>query len=126
MADAFLEMTKDGVVSAETVNDVMLVSFSSGGIREERQVLQVLAELGPYVEVNPGCNVVIDMENIEYLSSAGLGSLVGILKKTHEGNGTLKLARMQDAIVELFEVMRLTKIYEIFDDPQAAVDSFGG
>jgi anti-anti-sigma factor len=124
MSEACLERTKDGIASVETINDVLLVSFSSGGIREERQILQVLAELGPYVEAHPGCNLVIDMEKIEYLSSAGLRGLVGILKKSHKGNGNLKLSRMQDAIVELFDVMRLTKIFEIFDDPQAAIDSF--
>jgi anti-sigma B factor antagonist len=68
----------------------------------------------------------MNLENIEYLSSAGLGNLVGLLKKSRRSNGLFKLCCLQEPIQELFEVMRLTKIFEIFKTESEAVKSFEG
>jgi anti-anti-sigma regulatory factor len=46
------------------------------------------------------------------------------LKKSRRSNGHFKLCNLQTSILELFEVMRLTKIFEIFDTEDAAVSSF--
>ncbi len=122
--ESFMELTKDGIVTTQAVDGILVVHFSMGRIREEREVLRVLTELGEFIELNPGGEVLVNLENIEYLSSAGLGALVGLLKRSRKGNGQLKLCCVQPSIYELFEVMRLTRIFEILDDQDAAITSF--
>ncbi len=121
---SFMELTKDGIVTAEAVEGVLVVNFSRGRIREEREILRILTELGKHIEENQGSDVLINMENIEYLSSAGLGSLVGLLKKSRKTNGNLRLCCLQATILELFEVMRLTKIFELFETYQEALSAY--
>jgi anti-anti-sigma factor len=118
--------TKDGIVRSRTVGNVVVVSFQRGRIREEREILKALEDLGKYIESHPGVRLLLNLENIEYLSSAGLGNLVGLLKKSRRGNGQFKLCKLQGSIFELFEVMRLTKIFEIFDTEENALKSFTG
>lgn len=122
--NSFMELTKDGIVTAEAVDGVLVVNFSRGRIREEREILRILTELGKHIEAHEGSDVLINMENIEYLSSAGLGALVGLLKKSRKTNGNLRLCCLQPTILELFEVMRLTKIFELFDSYQEALSAY--
>jgi anti-anti-sigma factor len=119
-----MDGTKDGIVRYKTTGKVVVVSFQRGRIREEREILKALEELGKYIETHSGTSVLLNLDNVEYLSSAGLGNLVGLLKKSRRSNGHFKLCSLQTSILELFEVMRLTKIFEIFDTEDAAVSSF--
>ena len=122
---SFMELTKDGIVTTEAVDGVLVLSFRRGRIREEREILRILSELGEFIEANEGSQVLINMENVEYLSSAGLGTLVGLLKKSRSANGSLKLCGLQSSILELFEVMRLTKIFDLHDAVDEAIAAFG-
>lgn len=119
------EGSKDGIARTRNVGGVVVVTFQRGRIREEREILKALEDLGKYIESHAGVRLLLNLENVEYLSSAGLGNLVGLLKKTRRGNGRFKLCRLQGSIQELFEVMRLTKIFEIFETEEAALKSFG-
>jgi anti-sigma B factor antagonist len=119
-----MDSTKDGIIRFERVGAVVVATFQRGRIREEREILRALEEMGKFIDSHPKVNLLLNLENIEYLSSAGLGNLVGLLKKSRKTNGQFKLCNLQEPILELFEVMRLTKIFEIFDGVEAAAASF--
>lgn len=121
-----MDSNKDGIVRYTNASGVIVVNFQRGRIREEREILKAMEEMGKFIDTHPNTNVLLNLENIEYLSSAGLGNLVGLLKKSRRSGGLFKLCRLQEAIFELFEVMRLTKIFEIFETEEAAVKSFSG
>ena len=104
-----------GVVVAKVVN---------GTFREEKKILLALERLGTIIDSRNKVQMVLDMENVEYLSSAGLGRLVALLKKAMAGGGCLHLAAMRQEIHELFEVMRLGQIFKIFDSVDGAVGEF--
>lgn len=123
--DSTREKAKEGISQAITVGNVRVVSFQRGRIREEREILKALEEVGKYVECHHNLRLLLNLENIEYLTSAGLGTLVGILKKVRRSNGELKLCCLQAPIRELFEVMRLTRIFDIFETEEAAHKAFG-
>ena len=116
--------SKEGLVSSRLEGDVAVISFNRGRIRDEREILKALESLGRYIESRTCLKVLLDLANIEYLSSAGLGHLVGLLKKCRTRGGNLKLSGLNEAIRELFEVMRLDKIFELFPSAREAVESF--
>jgi len=121
------DATQDGIVRVINAGkDVRVVNFQRGRIREEREILKALEDLGKYIVSHSGLRLLMNLENIEYLSSAGLGNLVGLLKKSRRSNGLFKLCCLQEPIEELFEVMRLNKIFEIFKTEAEAVKSFEG
>ena len=119
-----MDSTRDGIVRFTNEGSTVVVNFQRGRIREEREILKALEDLGKYIESHPGVRLLLNLENVEYLSSAGLGNLVGLLKKSRRSNGRLKLCRLQESIMELFEVMRLTKIFEIHETQEEAVRAF--
>jgi anti-sigma B factor antagonist len=68
--------------------------------------------------------LVMDFQEVNYLNSMGLGVVAATLKKVKKSKGDLKLINLSPAVQELFELTRLTKVFEIFDSEEEAVKSF--
>jgi anti-sigma B factor antagonist len=118
-----MELTKEGILTSSEADGVVVLRFDRGRIRDERELLKALHDLCLFAEPKTDLRMVLDMSNIEYLSSAGLGALVGLLKKIRTNKGALKLCCMHSQIYELFEVMRLEKIFEICGTQDEALQS---
>ena len=66
-------------------------------------------------------NLVIDMENVDFLDSTGLGVLVGGLKKVRAHDGTMELICSQDRLLKIFRITGLAKVFTIHDSESAAL-----
>jgi anti-anti-sigma factor len=119
-----MQSTSQRIVSTDDVNGVRIVRFLEGRIGNEAEVHRTLGELGAFIEEHPGSRLLVNLEYLEYLSSAGLGNLVGLLKKSHKTHGAFRLCCLQESIRQLFEVMRLDRIFKILDTEEEALRSF--
>jgi anti-sigma B factor antagonist len=68
--------------------------------------------------------LVIDMAEVDYVDSSGLGSMVACLRSVNKLGGDIRIASLQDRVRAVFELIRLHHVFEIFDAVPAAVDSF--
>jgi anti-sigma B factor antagonist len=69
--------------------------------------------------------ICVDLKNLEYLSSAGIKTLISILKTCKRWNrGDLRLASMPPRIAEVFDLAGLTPLFKIYPDIVEAVGSF--
>jgi len=68
--------------------------------------------------------IVLDLEGVSRMDSAGVGELVACYKRAKEEGGGLKLLNLPPAIDDLLQVSKLNHVFEIFRDEQEAVDSF--
>ena len=100
--DLSLETRPEGdktVVSVAGEIDV----YTAPKLRE--QIVQ-LVEDGRY-------HLVVDMEQVEFLDSTGLGVLVGGLKRVRAHDGSLQLVCTQERILKIFRITGLTKVFPI-------------
>ena len=70
-------------------------------------------------------NVVINLSNVEYLDSTGLGVLIGGLKRMREAGGNLSLVGLGMRILRIFEITGLNKIFDIYDTEEEAAAKEG-
>ena len=70
-------------------------------------------------------DIVIDLGNVNYISSAGWGIFISEIKEIRENGGDLKLAAMIGDVYEVFELLEFQTILESFDTVEEAVSSFG-
>ncbi|MCK5378237.1 MAG: STAS domain-containing protein [Acidobacteria bacterium] len=70
--------------------------------------------------------VLIDMTEIDYVDSTGLGELVGYLQRFEDQGRRLALLRPQSRIRNLLKVTQLDKVFQIFTDEQEAVEALKG
>jgi anti-anti-sigma factor len=72
-----------------------------------------------------GCyNIILNIEGLTYINTAGLSIIADAYKKASQNRGSLKILNAGDAIRELLDVVRFTKIIEIYEDEEEAVASF--
>ncbi len=68
--------------------------------------------------------VVLNLREVNYIDSGGLGTLVSLYTTAHNAGGALKLTCLTQRVGDLLQVTKLLTIFEVFDDEQAAVNSF--
>lgn len=105
-------------ISLETKRDVAILAFHNDCFK----IRQFEAVIWPILQTNP--KVVFDLRHIQFIDSAGCGVLLACLKTLIGIGGDLKLCRVQASVLTLFELLRLHRIFEIFDTPEEAVGSF--
>ena len=59
--------------------------------------------------------LVIDMENVDFLDSTGLGVLVGGLKKLRAHDGSMQLICTQERLLKIFRITQLAKVFAIYE-----------
>ena len=69
-------------------------------------------------------NILLNMNGVNYVDSAGLGELVGAYTTATNQGGSVKLLNLQGKMRDLMQITKLYTIFATFDDEQAAVSSF--
>lgn len=65
--------------------------------------------------------LVVDLSATHYLDSAGLGILVGLLKRANESNLSLVIAGARPQVRRVFEITRLNQVFTMRDDVASAL-----
>jgi anti-sigma B factor antagonist len=65
--------------------------------------------------------IVVDLTNVAYMDSSGLGVLIGALKRSREENGDLIVASPNPRISRILDVTGLSRIFNVHDDMNGAV-----
>ncbi|WP_370617348.1 STAS domain-containing protein [Mumia sp. Pv 4-285] len=66
--------------------------------------------------------VIVDVENVDFLDSTGLGVLVGGLKRVRANDGTLDVVCTRERLLKIFEITGLAKVFGIY---ASVDDAFG-
>ena len=104
---------KDNVVIIN-VREERLDAHNSGELKVEMQRL--------FTEGKK--NVLIDLQEVRFIDSSGLGALVSGFKNAISSQGNLKLSSLQPQVKSMFELTRLHRVFEIFPSPGEAVQTF--
>jgi anti-sigma B factor antagonist len=69
-------------------------------------------------------NVVLNLAGVDYIDSTGLGAMVVCFTSLRKAGGKLVLLNLNRRQIELLVLTKLSTVFEIFDDEQAAINSF--
>lgn len=73
-----------------------------------------------------GAKLVINMANVEYIDSSGLGALVGGLKRASERHGRIVVVCTSPQVKKVFEITGLEKVFPIYDSEDNAIKAVAG
>jgi anti-sigma B factor antagonist len=68
--------------------------------------------------------VVMNLREVNYIDSGGLGTLVSLFTTARNAGGAVKLASLSQRVGDLLQVTKLLTIFEVFDDEETAAKSF--
>jgi anti-sigma B factor antagonist len=108
-----------------------LQSHTKGNIRilelAGRFDTQSVPEVGEWIQgatTSPPANVIVNLQDVTFLDSTALSTLVQGLKKSRSINGDLRLCGLQHPVRMIFELTRLDKAFEIFKTEEDAIEAF--
>ncbi|MBV9761014.1 MAG: STAS domain-containing protein [Acidobacteriaceae bacterium] len=104
-----------GNVTVVDLNGKVTLGDSTGILRDE---LRSLLSQGKK-------NIILNMKDVSYVDSAGLGELVGAYTTATNQGGAVKLLNLQGKMRDLMQITKLHTIFPTFEDEHAAVASFG-
>lgn len=86
-------------------------------VAEMREVVRELSE--------SRCrNILVNLANVSYMDSIGVGSLVAAFTTTTNMGGQMKLLHLGKRVHHLLSITKLLTVFEAFDDERQAISSF--
>ena len=110
-------------ISERTVGDVVIVDLSGkvtlgdGGDVVLKDKMQSLVQQGRK-------NVLLNLGEVSYVDSAGLGQIVQSYATIMKNGGSLKLLNVTKRIKDLLSITKLLTVFDTFDSEAEAVQSY--
>ncbi len=112
-------------IDVSKVGDVTIVKFHDKKILDEAGIQELGAELFAVVEQDNRRRIVLNFTNVDFLSSAALGKLITLDRKAKAHQGRLKLSNIRPEILEVFQITKLNKVFDIRGEEAEAVNARG-
>ena len=69
-------------------------------------------------------SIVIDFEQLSYISSAGLGALLNAHSRAREHDGDVRISCLNHKTRRLFDLLGFSHVLDVFDTTQEAMEAF--
>ena len=111
-------------LTVSDVGDVTVVRFVDRKILDELNIQELGQELFQLVEEDNKSRLLLNFQQVEFLSSAALGKLITLDKKVKAHGGRMKLSNIRPEIYEVFAITKLNKLFDIKEDEADALAAF--
>ncbi|KAB0669763.1 STAS domain-containing protein [Oryzomonas sagensis] len=109
-----LKIEENGAVRVIYVKEERLDAHNSDELK---------AELNRLFD-NGAKDLLIDLKEVRFIDSSGLGVLVSGFKNASARQGSLKLSALQSQVKSMFELTRLHRVFDIFPTVDDALESY--
>jgi anti-sigma B factor antagonist len=111
-------------------------NFSVGFRSNERvQILDLKGELDAHTaseleaafqkcQEDERANIIVNGENLQYISSAGLGVFMAYIEEVRELGGDIKIAALQPKVYNVFDLLGFPMLFDIVSTEEEAVRKF--
>ena len=110
------------MINLEKKDKIDIISFTANKIdalnidKIRESILKVLD--------NSNSKVIIDLKGVEYVDSSGFGCFLSVMKASRSNYGVLKFANPEPKVTELFEMLHLQTVFQIYSDLETCIRSF--
>ncbi|WIJ23779.1 STAS domain-containing protein [Devosia sp. RR2S18] len=108
------------MLSTETTGDVLVVRLTEKRLDAGKAPL-FKERIGSLIE-DGASRLVLDLRDVEFIDSSGLGVIVSCLKRLGPA-GNLAIAGASSPVKRLFTLTRMDRVFSMHDTPEAAVAS---
>jgi anti-sigma B factor antagonist len=105
----------------EKIGDVSVVKLQTE-VLDAGNAKEFRSGITPILEEN--VKIVFDMSQVNFLDSSGCGTILSCLRQLNSAEGDLKMFGLQQSVRTLFELIRLHRIIDIFNNRDEAVSAF--
>lgn len=106
------------------VIDTIVMLDITGVVKLGESAKQVTSELSAILDNHSYKGVIINMENIDYMDSTGLGELVGYLNRFKEAGKPMRIVKPNKVVMRLMELTKLNEVMPIYPSEEKALENF--
>ncbi len=117
-------MAKYDAIQVEQHNGVSVVRFVDDKIMDVERIQKLNEELLQLTERDQVRDVLLNLENVRFLSSAALNKLIVLDKRVRAQGGRIRLANLRPEVRDVFSITNLDRVFRIYDDHHQAIQSF--
>lgn len=110
-----MELTRDKMGDV-TVVTVLGEHLDAGNTKDFKQDITGTVE--------PNAKVVLDLNQVEFVDSSGCGAILSYLRQLKSAGGDLKLCAVTKPVRSLFELVRMHRVFDIYNTREEAVKAF--
>jgi anti-sigma B factor antagonist len=109
-------------IEMRTIGDVRIldcsgkITLGEGTMAVRNTVLDILKDGGK--------KIIVNLADVNYIDSSGIGELVRTYITVSSGGGQLKLLSLTKKIQELLQITKLLTVFQVYDSESAALASF--
>ena len=108
-------------LNVTTIEDMVIVSLK--GRIDANTALEMEQKLNSLISEGHS-SLIVDMQEVSYISSVGLKVLLVARKEMKMSNGEFELAGLQPQVTEIFDITGFTMLFKIYSSVEEAIESF--
>lgn len=70
-------------------------------------------------------NILLNLSNVSYIDSTGVGALVGSFTTIRNQGGQMKLTNLNQRVQDILLVTKLLTVFDVYDKEESGISSFG-
>jgi anti-sigma B factor antagonist len=113
----------DLLIQVRNVDGVAVVRpegfINAHTVRQFERALEALVREGRWT-------ILLDCSMLNYISSAGLGAIMGLIEPVRANGGDILLCQLQKNVHEIFDTLGFTELYRVFDTEGEALQCLNG
>ena len=114
---------QDHMLKTETLGDITVVRFENVSRFNALNAESVKDKLKGFYD-QPNTKLVMDLAGIDFIDSTGFGVFLSILKTANNHHGYFKICNIHPDVMELFKLLKLHNVFEIYNTVDDCVASF--
>jgi anti-sigma B factor antagonist len=107
----------------KNIDDVLVVKLT-GTNRLNALITEAVKENLLEYYNKPNVNLVFDLEGITFIDSSGFGVFLTAMKAANNNYGQFKICNVNSDVMELFKLLQLHHVFEIYDKLDPCLKSF--
>jgi anti-sigma B factor antagonist len=111
------------MLKTEKINNIIVVKFNNIDRFNALIVEPVKEQLKSFFN-KPDTKLALNLEGIRFIDSSGFGVFLSIMKTANNNHGQFKICSVNKEVLELFKLLQLHNVFELFDTQESCLASF--
>lgn len=111
------------MLKTEKKDGILIVSFEKVN-RFNALISEPVKEEVKALFTTPNTRLILNLEGISFIDSSGFGVFLSIMKTANNNYGFFKISNISEDVMELFKLLQLHNIFEIYNTVDDAIKSF--
>lgn len=111
------------MIVTKNIEEVLVVNLNDTD-RFNSPIAETVKEALLKIFLKPNVDMVFSLEGINYIDSSGFGVFLSALKAATNNYGQFKICNVNPEVMDLFKLLQLHHVFEIYDELDACLESF--